>query len=65
MLHVLKVNGAKRKNKIPGNYYQAPEHGFKLLTFWSFMCKQCEDCSKEHQYDGLAGVDFVEQNEFI
>ena len=29
------------------------------------MCKQCEDCSKEHQYDGLAGVDFIEANEFI
>jgi len=29
------------------------------------MCKQCEDCSREHPYDGLAGVDFVEQSEFI
>lgn len=29
------------------------------------MCKACEDCAKEHPYDGLAGVDFVEQNEFI
>jgi hypothetical protein len=40
-----------------------PEHGFKLLT--KIMCKQCEDCSKEHQYDALAGVDFIESNEFI
>lgn len=29
------------------------------------MCKQCEDCSKEHGYDALAGVDFIEANEFI
>lgn len=29
------------------------------------MCKECENCSKEHQYDALAGVDFIEQNEFI
>ena len=40
-----------------------PEHVFKLLT--KIMCKQCEDCSKEHQYDALAGVDFIESNEFI
>ena len=29
------------------------------------MCKQCEDCSREHPYDALAGVDFAEQSEFI
>ena len=29
------------------------------------MCKQCDDCQKEHQPDGLAGVDFIESNEFI
>jgi len=29
------------------------------------MCRQCENCSKEHQHDALAGVDFMESNEFI
>ena len=29
------------------------------------MCKQCENCSKEHQHDALAGVDFMESSEFI
>jgi hypothetical protein len=29
------------------------------------MCKQCENCSKEHQHNALAGVDIIESNEFI
>lgn len=29
------------------------------------MCKECEDCTTEHQYDALEGVDFIESNEFI
>jgi hypothetical protein len=29
------------------------------------VCKQCENCSKEHQDDALAGVDLIELNEFI
>ena len=29
------------------------------------MCKECENCAVEHGYDALAGVDFIEQNEFI
>ena len=29
------------------------------------MCKECGSCSKEHNYDALAEVDFVEANIFI
>ena len=29
------------------------------------MCKDCGNCSKEHNYDALAEVDFVEANIFI
>ena len=28
------------------------------------MCKDCGNCSKEHNYDALAEVDFVEANTF-
>jgi hypothetical protein len=29
------------------------------------MCKDCGNCSKEHKYDALAEVDFVESSIFI
>jgi hypothetical protein len=29
------------------------------------MCKDCGNCSKEHNYDALAEVDFVEASIFI
>jgi hypothetical protein len=29
------------------------------------MCKECGSCSKEHNYDALAEVDFVEASIFI
>ena len=29
------------------------------------MCKDCGNCTKEHNYDALAEVDFVEANIFI
>jgi hypothetical protein len=28
------------------------------------MCKDCGNCSKEHNYDALAEVDFVEASIF-
>ena len=29
------------------------------------MCKECGNCTKEHKYDALAEVDFVEASIFI
>jgi hypothetical protein len=29
------------------------------------MCKECGNCSKEHNYDALAEVDFIETSTFI
>jgi hypothetical protein len=29
------------------------------------MCKDCGNCTKEHNYDALAEVDFVEASVFI
>jgi hypothetical protein len=29
------------------------------------MCKDCGNCTKEHNYDALAEVDFVEASIFI
>jgi hypothetical protein len=36
-----------------------------MESFIHLMCKDCGNCSKEHNYDALAEVDFVEASIFI